>query len=297
MQAIAVPVQASPFVFHHLALGAQQAMHISDGADPMPQALIGALKAALSEIFVAAFKDAASSPEQLKSHSMSHRLQLLFDLRFLRVTLSSAPAAAGAAVDGKGGGTSAAPSAADEPLSKLTQIVEDVTLSDPVDRLLYQEVMTVSVENHVEAVKILLSPFFLHNPLYSFLTSGQASFAGAGASATGSPGFEIQATFAPPLRPVLPRFPLLPVATTSIARPSSELDARMGLGRDAASPAAASGGSVSSLMQQVGSGLGSLSLGSLGLGAPKLGGSLWGGMTGASPQANPAISRRAPEAM
>jgi len=154
---------------------------------------------------------------------------------------------------------------------------EATALSDPVDRLLYQEVLKTSVKGHVAGVRILLAPFFLHNPLYGFLFQSQPGAAerqnpvGNVAGKEGD-GFELQATFVPPLRPAAPRFLLLPVANASALAhaSSSELDARLGLSADSAQRAAARGGAasaagatgsgaVSSLMQQVG-------LGSLGLG-------------------------------
>ena len=72
-----------------------------------------------------------------------------------------------------------------------------MTFSDPVDRLLYQDVLLLasshqpllkhvpvvlelvedmlyelrkaSVSNHVQGTKVLLAPFFLHNPLYGLM--------------------------------------------------------------------------------------------------------------------------------
>lgn len=130
---------------------------------------------------------------------------------------------------------------------------------------MYQEVLKSAVKSHIQGTKVLLSPFFLHNPLAAFLSQG-----GLAAQAGKDEGFELQVAFAPPMRLVLPRFPLLPVAMSAglVYSSSSELDARLGLSSDAVERAARaraaaadqSGGAVSSLMQQVGSGLGSLGL-------------------------------------
>lgn len=169
------------------------------------------------------------------------------DLSFLRIALSAA----------------AAPGAgAYESLRELLTKVESVTFSDPVDRLLYQDVLKASVSNHVQGTKVLLAPFFLHNPLHGYLSqsaSGTVRSNSKPALGNENEGFELQTTFAAPLRPVLPRFPLLPVAMNVSA--TSDLE-RLRLDPPArkAEPKAAS-----SLMQQagglVGSGLGTLKFG------------------------------------
>lgn len=258
-KAVPVPVQASSFVFERLTIGARRALEVSGGFSPMSRALVVALKVALSESFMAAYEAHPTDFEKLKHSSMSHLLQWLFDLRFLQIALSGHVESQGKAY---------------EALCQLHDRAEAATLSDPVDRLLYQEVLKSSVKGHIEGVKILLAPFFLHNPRYGFLFPGQSSggveIGGLGRGASTSvedEGFELQTTFAPPLRPMLPqRFPLLPVAMTSALAggSSAELDARLGLSADSAERAAArmaganpSAPSVSSLMQSVGSGLGS----------------------------------------
>lgn len=252
-KAVPVPVQASSFVFERLTLGARRALEVSGGFSPMSRALVLALKVALSEAFMAAYEAQPVNFEKLKHSSMSHLLQWLFDLRFLQITLSTAGA-------GK----------AYEALCGLHDRAEAATLSDPVDRLLYQEVLKSSVQSHIEGVRILLAPFFLHNPRYGFLFPGQnaGALGGATSAPVGDDSFELQTTFAPPLRPMLPqRFPLLPVAMTSalVGGSSAELDARLGLSADSANRAAAhmsganqSAPSVSSLMQSGLSGLGGL---------------------------------------
>eukprot|EP00418_Pyrodinium_bahamense_P071012 CAMPEP_0179091272 /NCGR_PEP_ID=MMETSP0796-20121207/41686_1 /TAXON_ID=73915 /ORGANISM="Pyrodinium bahamense, Strain pbaha01" /LENGTH=1023 /DNA_ID=CAMNT_0020788861 /DNA_START=75 /DNA_END=3142 /DNA_ORIENTATION=+ len=285
-RAVPVPVQASPFVAERLALGARRALEVSGGVAAMPPSLVLALKVALAEAFAAAYEVEQVNLEKLKKSGMHHLLQWLFDLNFLRITLSAGPAV--------GAATAASP-AASRPLpaggAAYTALLgvldraESAALSDPVDRLLYQEVLKASVKTHIQGVKILLAPFFLHNPLYSFLFQSQVpmdrqavaglSFGSAVAGATGaggqdSDGFELQATLRPPLRPDVPRFLLLPVANALVHTSSAELDARLGLSSDSAERAAAraaaasaggaGSGAVSSLMQQVGSGLGSLGL-------------------------------------
>eukprot|EP00747_Dinoflagellata_sp_TGD_P210541 gnl/TRDRNA2_/TRDRNA2_83808_c0_seq1.p1 gnl/TRDRNA2_/TRDRNA2_83808_c0~~gnl/TRDRNA2_/TRDRNA2_83808_c0_seq1.p1 ORF type:complete len:969 (+),score=197.33 gnl/TRDRNA2_/TRDRNA2_83808_c0_seq1:71-2908(+) len=268
MRAVPIPVQASPFVFERLALGAQQALEVRAGgcSGPMPRALVVGLKAALSETFVAAYEAAAPDLNKLKKSGMCHLLQMLFDLRFLRIALSTSPAPGAARP-----AASQASGASYEVLSGLLDSAEKVALNDPVDRLLYQEVLKSSVNSHVEGVKILLAPFFLHNPLYGFLFPAAGGALGEAATAE-SDSFELQAAFAPPLRPMLPRFPLLPVATASTLAHSgtAELDARLGLSADAAERAAAraaasanagGGNTVNAMMRQVGSGLDGLGLG------------------------------------
>lgn len=173
-------------------------------------------------------------------------------------------------------------SAYDE-LRNLLDTAESIAFSDPVYRFLYQEVMKVAVKSHVQGVRVLLAPLFQHNPLYAFLFESQSGLAvdpgslgaGAAGAAAGSSqegeGFELQMNFALPFRSMLPRFPLLPVAMASSFghASSAELDARLGLSSDSAERAAAraasaaagnpSGtGAVSSLMQSVSGGLGSL---------------------------------------
>jgi hypothetical protein len=264
-KAVPVPVQASSFVFERLTLGARRAFEVSGGISPMPRALVVALKASLCEAFMAAFEARPVDFATVKHTGMSHLLQWLFDLRFLQITLSSA-------VSNK----------AYEALCALHDKVEATTLSDPVDRLLYQEVLKSAVKGHIEGVKILLGPFFQHNPRYGFLFPGQgtggvelSTFGGATSASAEDDGFELQTTFAPPLRPMLPqRFPLLPVAMTSALTGgnSAELDVRLGLSADSAERAAArmSGAnpgapSVSSLIQ---TGLGTFGFGKALFGGP-----------------------------
>jgi len=269
-RAVPVPAQASPFIFERLMRAAQQALEVSSGVGGMPEALVSALKIALGEVFAAAYEAAALNLEGLKRSGMHHLLQLLFDLNFLRITLSTSSSAAAAA---HGASRQAhTGDAAYEVLKSVLERAESVALSDPVDRLLYQEVLTASVKSHVQSVKLLLAPFYLHNPLYSFLfqshcTAARGSTPKSGVGSRSEPeGFELQSTFAPPLRTAAPRFALLPVANASVLAhtPAMDFDARFGLGPESAdraaaraaatSTAAAGGGSgtVSSLMQQVG---------------------------------------------
>lgn len=278
-KAVPVPVQASSFVFERLTLGARRALEVSGGFQPMSRALVVALKVALSEAFMSAYEVQPVDFESLKKSGMSHLLQWLFDLRFLQITLSTG---------GQG--------KAYEALCSLHDRAEAATLSDPVDRLLYQEVLKSAVKGHIEGVKILLAPFFLHNPRYGFLfpgqTAGGVELGALGRSAVASAdedGFELQTTFAPPLRPMLPqRFPLLPVAMTSALAGGStaELDARLGLSSDSAERARAqmSGAnpaapSVTSMMQ----GLGKIGNAGLSLGFGKNWASGWGGGPGGKP--------------
>eukprot|EP00927_Polykrikos_kofoidii_P039927 TRINITY_DN34215_c0_g1_i1.p1 TRINITY_DN34215_c0_g1~~TRINITY_DN34215_c0_g1_i1.p1 ORF type:complete len:1060 (-),score=232.87 TRINITY_DN34215_c0_g1_i1:546-3725(-) len=290
-KAIPVPVQASPFVFELLTLGARRANEVSGGGGSMPPSLIAALKVALSESLMAAFQGAPPRPtgasEGLKRSGIYHDVQRLFDLQFLRLALSATSVDDANATVGATGGTNAAY----EALRNLLDQTEASALADPVDRTLYQPVLKAAVKIHVQGVRILLAPFFLHNPLYSFHFQRQA-----GSDTNEGDGFEIQASFAPPLRPTLPRFPLLPVAAASaLGVSSAELDARLGLGAHSADSAAArasaaaggsgaAGAAVSSLTQHVGSALGSWGLGKAGPGLlGGLGGnwtSGWGGAGG-----------------
>ncbi|CAK0876670.1 unnamed protein product [Prorocentrum cordatum] len=171
-------------------------------------------------------------------------------------------------------------SAAYEALRALLERAEAATLLDPVDRLLYQETLKSSVKSHVEGVKVLLAPFFLYNPLYGFLLQPSQTRADQGACGLGgdeAAGFEIQAAMAAPLRPVLPRFPLLPVAMASTLAytSSTDLDARLGLSAEAMDRAAARAAAASGGVGAPGSGLGWMrdasslvgsGLGSLGIG-------------------------------
>eukprot|EP00931_Biecheleriopsis_adriatica_P069353 TRINITY_DN43208_c0_g1_i1.p1 TRINITY_DN43208_c0_g1~~TRINITY_DN43208_c0_g1_i1.p1 ORF type:complete len:985 (+),score=220.34 TRINITY_DN43208_c0_g1_i1:256-2955(+) len=283
-KSVPVPVQASPFVFERLVSAAQRGLELAgNGAGPGALSGAAALKAALGESLMAAYEaDQPADLARLKRSGMAHLLQWLFDLNFLRITLSA----------GAGQG-----SPAYEALRELLSKAESVAFSDPVDRLLYQEVLKSSVNSHVQGTKILLAPFFLHNPLYGFLSQGQAPAGAAGAA--NKDAFQIEAQFAPPLRPVLPRFPLLPIAMNAgSGNSTSELD-RLRLDpaeRARAASAKASGpgqagAAVSSLMQQaggfVGSGLGSLGIGGIGSG-------LWGGSNKAAGSGYPG---KAPEAV
>lgn len=247
-KSVSVPIQTSPFVFERLAASSKQIFELSGAQGPAAVATAAAAKASLAELFAAAYEaERPSDLARLKRSGMSHLLQWLFDLSFLRIALSAA----------------AAPGAgAYESLRELLTKVESVTFSDPVDRLLYQDVLKASVSNHVQGTKVLLAPFFLHNPLYGYLSqscSGTVRSNSKPALGSENEGFELQTTFTAPLRPVLPRFPLLPVAmnvttTSDLERLRLDPPARK------AEPKAAS-----SLMQQagglVGSGLGTLKFG------------------------------------
>jgi hypothetical protein len=277
-KSVPVPVQASSFVFELLALGARRALEISGGASLMSRALVIALKTSLSEAFMSCYEVRTIDFDKMKYSGMSHLLQWLFDLRFLQITLSSSSSS----------GSSA--NKAYEALCQLHDRAEAATLSDPVDRLLYQEVLKSSVKNHVEGVKVLLAPFFMYNPRYAFLFPKLGAESASATNTAEDDGFELQTTFGAPLRPMLPqRFPLLPVVSSALAVSSSaDLDARLGLSSDSAERAAArmSGGnpsapSVSSVLQSVGSGLGSFG----GFGKDSFGGfgkSLFGGGSGAA---------------
>jgi len=263
IRSVPVPVQVSPFVFEHLTEASRRVLEVS--AHGMPRSLIVALKVSLCETFVALY-----TPEIEGKHGMPFLLQWLFDLRFLRVALSL--------------GSSTQPQAHDA-LCDVLKRVEEVTLSDPVDRLLYQEVLKTSVQSHIEGVKVVLAPFFMQNPLFNFLQGrGPVAEGTPGlASATGD-GFELQATFAAPLRPMLPRFPLLPVAmASSLSAGVADFDSRLGLPGESGdrmgsrSGTGPGGAGTKSLIQQVGSGLESFGLAGMGKAFP-LGGMLgWGG--------------------
>jgi len=271
-RAIPVPVQASSFVFERLTLGAKAAQEVSGGPQNMSRALVTALKIALSESFMAAYEAQTVDFERMKRSGMSNLLQWLFDLRFLRVALSMGPST-GTAADM----SPASSDTAYDALCALLDRTESATLSDPVDRLLYQDVLKASVKSHIEGVKILLAPLFRHNPLYGFLFPGQGLGSSAAEAGAGDgDGFELNVTFAPPLRPMLPRFPRLPTSdsgfstASSLAHGASDFDARLGLGADAADRAgsraapAGAAATAASLMQQVGSGIGLGSFGGFG---------------------------------
>merc|ERR1719362_2820534 len=280
-RAVPVPAQASPFIFERLMRAAQQALELSSGVGGMPEALVSALKIALGEVFAAAYEAAALNLEGLKRSGMHHLLQLLFDLNFLRITLSTSSSAAAAAHGASR--QERTEDAAYEVLKSVLERAESTALSDPVDRLLYQEVLTASVKSHVQSVKLLLAPFYLHNPLYSFLFQSHCTAAGgstpkSGVGSRSEPeGFELQSTFVPPLRTAAPRFALLPVANASVLAhtPATDFDAQWSAARAAARAAATStaatgggSGAVSSLMQ---------GLSGLGLGKARDWASGWGG--------------------
>ncbi|CAJ1403570.1 unnamed protein product [Effrenium voratum] len=229
-KSVAVPIQSSPFVFERLCLAAQSLA----SAQLQGSAVAAALKAALAECFAAAYEDRPADLGRLKRSGMSHLLQWLFDLNFLRITLSAA------AVAGS------------KPLEHLRDLLaqgEAVAFSDPVDRLLYQDLLKASVNNHVQETKVLLAPFFLQNPLYGFLSQAPVTRSNSkGINAGENEGFELQVSFTAPLRPVLPRFPLLPVAMNVNAM--SDLDRRLEPRKAAERP--------QSLMQQAGGLVGGL---------------------------------------
>jgi len=175
-------------------------------------------------------------------------------------------------------------------LKSVLERAESTALSDPVDRLLYQEVLTASVKSHVQSVKLLLAPFYLHNPLYRFLFQSQCTPVGgstpkSGVGSRSEPeGFELQATFVPPLRTAAPRFALLPVANATVLAhtPAMDFDARFGFGPESVDRAAARAAATSTAA--TGSGSGAVSsvmqgLSGLGLGKARDGlmASLWGG--------------------
>merc|ERR1740120_461396 len=193
---------------------------------------------------------------------MNHLLQWLFDLHFIRITLSSASNSDSAMSTGD----------AYEALRSLLDRTEALVLSDAVDRLLYQEVLKASVRDHTQGVKILLAPFYRDNPLYGFrfqTSQSGGALAAKGQASKKDEAFDLQTTKHQPFRQVLPRFPMLPVAMGSswTGGASSEFDARLGIGIDgagsgrSASPTDAGRDAVSQLMQQ---GVSALGLGSLG---------------------------------
>lgn len=237
-KSVAVPVQSSPFVFERLTFASQSlaSAKLKGGA---PAA---ALKAALAECFAAAYEDKPSDLIRLKRSGMSHLLQWLFDLSFLRVTLSAAASPGAAAL---------------EALHDLLTKTEAVAFSDPVDRVLYQDLLKASVNNHVQETKVLLAPFFIQNPLYGSLSQNQPGVTRSNSkqgltsgSAGDNEGFELETSYAAPLRPVLPRFPLLPVAMN--------VNARADLDRLSLEPRAKAEMRPQSLMQQAGGLVGGL---------------------------------------
>mmetsp|Transcript_16580 Transcript_16580/g.29014 ORF Transcript_16580/g.29014 Transcript_16580/m.29014 type:complete len:965 (-) Transcript_16580:47-2941(-) len=265
-KAVPVPIQASPFVFERLVFAAKKSLELTgDDSGPAATLTAAALKAALSECFVASYEaERPSDLVRLKRSGMSHLLQWLFDLNFLRVTLSAGAGPGGAAY---------------EELRNLLGQAESAAFSDPVDRLLYQDVLKSAVTSHVQGTKVLLAPFFIHNPLYEFLSQGPSG--NLGPSASSDDGFELQSTFAPPLRPVLPRFPLLPIAMNVAGAGSGpDLDRlrfdpeRARAGKAGPHGDTGAGAAVSQLMQQAGGLVGS-GLGSLGISSGLLG-SNWG---------------------
>eukprot|EP00929_Paragymnodinium_shiwhaense_P077247 TRINITY_DN39782_c0_g1_i1.p1 TRINITY_DN39782_c0_g1~~TRINITY_DN39782_c0_g1_i1.p1 ORF type:complete len:1057 (-),score=281.06 TRINITY_DN39782_c0_g1_i1:120-3290(-) len=295
VKAIPVPVQASAFVMERVTLGARRALEVSGSNGVTSPALVTALKMAVGEALMAAY-DASKAMQPAADSKpatggICHHLQWLFDLQFVRISLSDTPLTAGANDVAAGKST---PSY--EALTQLLDRTEAVALADAVDRTLYQPVLKSAVKSHVQGVRMLLAPFFLHNPLYGFHFNSGAGDAAMG-STSESDGFEIQATFAPPLRPTLPRFPLLPVATASaLANVSSaDLQARLGAQASAASAAgrglpggSPGAGGVSALTQQVGSafeafGASGLNLTKAGQGLLGWGGSNFGAMMGGRP--------------
>lgn len=251
VDSVAVPIQVSSFVSERLTCCARRVVEMN-GSTAVPCALIAALKSALAASFVAAYKQ-----HEHKSAGMCHLLQWLFDLRFLRVSLNTTSALG-------------AQSPAYLSLCELLDEAEAATLADPVDAMLYQEVLKSCVTLHIEAVRLVLAPFFSHNALYNYLGS---------ALPAEKPPYEIQATFSAPLRTMLPRFPLLPVATSMSMGP--DLDMRLDLGaqyqtRPDANASGNAAGGLDSLMKAGG---GLVAQGNAALG--KLGGvwSSWGAAT------------------
>jgi len=212
-RSVPVPVQASPFVFERLVLGARRALEVCGGPTcggaaaaavvggataaavgsagaagwtSPPSGLVAALKVALSESFIAAYTAEPLDLEKRKRTGMNHLLQWLFDLHFIRMALSSAQASgawsAAAAADADAG------PGAYEALRGLLDRSEAVILSDPVDRLLYQPALKSSAKSHVQGVKILLAPLFVDNPLYGFRFKGQAESGSSGLLAEAPPG-------------------------------------------------------------------------------------------------------------
>lgn len=244
-KSVAVPIQSSAFVFERLTFASQSLASAKlKGSTPAA----AALKAALAECFAAAYEDKPSDLARLKRSGMSHLLQWLFDLNFLHLALAAAASPGAAAL---------------QMLRGLLAQTESIAFSDPVDRVLYQDLLKASVNNHVQETKVLLAPFFTHKP--SFVSQAQPgvgrsnSNSKPGLTAPGitgdeNEGFELQTSYTAPLRPVLPRFPLLPVAMNVNAR--SDLD-RLRL-----EPRAKAEIRPQSLMQQAGGlvgGLGGLS--------------------------------------
>lgn len=242
-KSVAVPIQSSAFVFERLAFAAQSLS--SAKLTGHAHAAAAALKAALAECFAAAYEDKPSDLARLKRSGMSHLLQWLFDLNFLRIALSAAASPGNAAL---------------EMLRGLLSQTESIAFSDPVDRVLYQDLLKASVNNHVQETKVLLAPFF-QNELHGFQSqaqpgvtrsnsSGKQGLAAPGSAGNENEGFELQTSYTAPLRPVLPRFPLLPVAMNVTAR--SDLD-RLRL-----EPRAKAEMRPQSLMQQAGGLVGGL---------------------------------------
>lgn len=214
---------------------------------------MGAVKAVLCRDFAGAYASEweAHETEILAGKSKNHGLQWVFDLQFLRVCLAH-QAAPG----------EEEPSDAEDyrNLVRLVEKLERAILNDPVDRLLYQKVLKSALAQHVEAVRVLLSPFFLFNPQYNYLAASSVGAAEGSSSGSSSKdgGLNIQATFAAPMHQVLPRFPLLPLAISSAYRAqtvSAELDARLGTRQGLDRPGARVGegtqaGSVAGAVQE-----------------------------------------------
>lgn len=263
----------------------------------LPGGVVAAIKTALGESFFSVYDakkldfDKFNSAEvgtALHAH-FNHYLQIAFDLHFIILMLSSPTS--------RNNGSTGQPdtgSNAYEKLRLLVKRLEDRIFADPVNRLLYPPAIKVAVKSHVQGVALIFAPFLLDNPLYDLRCHSELPIGTPRSQAEGTPhlssvrrgsshyisegeGMQLQASKHQPFREVLARFPLLPVAMgpsldPNVRRISGDAARRMSFEQGVPGPAvgAQSGGvagvdtavaAAASLVQQMGSGLGSLGFG------------------------------------
>jgi hypothetical protein len=105
-----------------------------------------------------------------------HALQVLFDVRFLKLSIDSAE------------------------LTALQAELEKNIFADPVDRLLYSEALKSALRFAVEGSKSLFLPLFLHSAAYAYFMQQKEG------------QFTMAAAAGPPIAEVTSRVNLLPIA-------------------------------------------------------------------------------------
>jgi len=169
-EATPIPVGISPWVF-------ELCRRISRAVFARPNLVQSAeLCRAMQARLVALCFDALWSKLDASSLATQHALQVLFDVRFLKLSIDSSG------------------------LTALQAELEKNIFADPVDRLLYSEALKSALRFAVEGSKSLFLPLFLHSAAYAYFMQQKEG------------QFTMAAAAGPPIAEVTSRVNLLPIA-------------------------------------------------------------------------------------